>query len=81
MPKLPILISREEAIGMLERLSMSPAEAMEFLTADRIRRMAITKVVQERVKRQQNKFAPMAPSEGPPLPRFLAWLRWPWREE
>lgn len=73
-------ITEEEALGMLERLSMTPDEAIRYLRADMAERLAITRAVQERVKREQNKFAPFDPREGPPLPRFLGGLRWPWRK-
>jgi len=74
------LITREDAIGMLERLSATPDEAARLLFADEQERRAIWKGIQERVKRQQRKWAPMEPEYGPPLPRFLAGLRWPWRK-
>jgi len=74
------LITKEEAIGMLERLSMTPEEAVRCLTGTKEERQAITQAVQERVKREQNKFAPMDPREGPPLPRLFAGLRWPWKK-
>lgn len=79
--KMPQLITREEAISMLERLSATPEEAIRLLVADEEERRAIWKAIQERVKRQQRKWAPMDPEYGPPLPRFLAGLRWPWRKE
>jgi len=71
-------IIREEAIGLLERLSMTPEEAARSLVADEVEREAIMRAVQERVKGEQNKWAPMDPREGPPLPRIFAGLRWPW---
>jgi len=73
------LITKEEAIGLLERLSMTPEEAARSLIADEAERREIMRTVQERVKREQNKWAPMDPREGPPLPRIFAGLKWPWR--
>jgi len=75
------LISEEEAIGMLERLSMTPDEARRSLFGSEEERQTIMKAVQERVKREQNKWAPFGPREGPPLPRIFAGLRWPWRKQ
>jgi len=75
------VITKEEAIGMLERLSATPQEAARLLVTDEAERRAIWKGVQERVKREQNKWAPMDPREGPPLPRIFAGLRWPWRKQ
>jgi len=74
------LITKEEAIGLLERLSMTPGEAARSLVADEAERMEIMQTVQQRVKREQNKWAPMDPREGPPLPRIFAGLRWPWKK-
>ncbi len=74
------LITKEEAIGLLERLSMTPKEAARSLVADEPERREILQTVQERVKREQNKWAPMDPREGPPLPRIFAGLRWPWKK-
>ena len=72
------LFSREEAIKALERLSATPEEAARLLVADKDEQERIWKGIQERVKRQQKKWAPMDPEYGPPLPRFLAGLKWPW---
>jgi len=74
------VITKEEAIGLLERLSMTPGEAARSLVADETERMEIMQTVQQRVKREQHKWAPMDPREGPPLPRIFAGLRWPWRK-
>ncbi|MBA7465863.1 hypothetical protein ES707_01035 [subsurface metagenome] len=74
------VITKEEAIGLLERLSMTPGEAARSLVADEAERMEIMQTVQQRVKREQNKWAPMDPREGPPLPRIFAGLRWPWKK-
>jgi len=74
------LITKEEAIGLLERLSMTPGEAARSLVADEAERREIIQTVQQRVKREQNKWAPMDPREGPPLPRIFAGLRWPWKK-
>ncbi|MBA7664490.1 hypothetical protein ES703_72551 [subsurface metagenome] len=74
------VITKEEAIGFLERLSATPGEAARLLVADEQERRAIMKQIQERVKREQNKFAPFDPREGPPLPRIFAGLRWPWKK-
>ena len=73
------VITKEEAIGLLERLSMTPEEAARTLVADEAERREIMRTVQQRVKREQNKWAPMEPREGPPLPRIFAGLRWPWK--
>lgn len=74
------VITKEEAIGLLERLSMTPGEAARSLVADEAERREIMQTVQQRVKREQNKWAPMDPREGPPLPRIFAGLRWPWKK-
>jgi len=74
------VITEEEAIGLLERLSMTPGEAARSLVADEAERREIMRTVQQRVKREQNKWAPMDPREGPPLPRIFAGLRWPWKK-
>ena len=71
MPKLPQLISEEAAVRMLTRISLTPDEARRCLTGTREECEAIMKTVQERVKREQNKFAPFDPRDGPPLPRVL----------
>ncbi|GAH59276.1 unnamed protein product, partial [marine sediment metagenome] len=68
------VITKEEAIGLLERLSMTPGEAARSLVADEAERREIMQTVQQRVKREQNKWAPMDPREGPPLPRIFAGL-------
>ncbi|GAH18631.1 unnamed protein product, partial [marine sediment metagenome] len=73
-------ISKEEAIGMLERLSATPQEAARLLVSDEEERRAIWRGIQERVKKEQNKFAPFDPREGPPLPRIFAGLKWPWKK-
>jgi len=78
---MPNLITKEEAISMLERLSATPEEAARLLVADITERRAIVKGIQERAKRQQKKWEPMDPMYGPPLPRLLAGLRWPWRKD
>ncbi len=77
---MPELLSEEGAIKLLTKLSLSPDEARRSLFGSKEEREQIMKEVQARVKREQNKFAPFEPREGPPLPRFFAWLRWPWRE-
>ena len=74
------VITKEEAIGLLERLSMTPGEAARSLVADEAERREIMQTVQQRVKGEQNKWAPMDPREGPPLPRIFAGLRWPWKK-
>lgn len=74
------LISKEEALRMLTRLSLTPDEARRSLFGTKEERDAIMRTVQERVKREQNKFAPFDPRQGPPLPRFLGGLKWPWRK-
>ena len=72
------LITREEALTMLERLSATPDEAARLLVADQDEARRIVKGIQERCKRQQKKWAPMDPEYGPPLPRLFAGLKWPW---
>lgn len=72
------LFSKEEAIKAFERLSATPAEAARLLVAGEDEARSIVKGIQERVKRQQKKWAPMDPEYGPPLPRLLAGLKWPW---
>jgi len=80
-PRGKLIITKEEAIGLLERLSMTPGEAARSLVADEAERREIMQTVQQRVKREQNKWAPMDPRKGPPLPRIFAGLRWPWKSE
>jgi len=79
------LITREEATGMFQRYGATPEEADRLLVADETERRVIWLGIQDRLARQptrqQNKWAPMGPREGPPLPRLFTGLRWPWRRD
>lgn len=75
------MISREDAIAMLQQIGLTREEAERTLVSDRATREAIMREVQARIKREmrERSWAPMPLEEGPPLPRRFG-IRWPWKE-